>query len=52
MGGVCEVYVWGSNSSHQLGEGSQEKVTTPKLTAAFGDCQQVHFIYENNPIFV
>ncbi|GAB1606906.1 hypothetical protein Ahia01_000973300, partial [Argonauta hians] len=41
FGASCEVYVWGSNSSHQLGEGSQEKVTTPKLTTAFGDCQQV-----------
>uniref|UniRef100_A0A0L8HTX3 HECT-type E3 ubiquitin transferase n=1 Tax=Octopus bimaculoides TaxID=37653 RepID=A0A0L8HTX3_OCTBM len=41
FGANCEVYVWGSNSSHQLGEGSQEKVTTPKLTSAFGDCQQI-----------
>lgn len=41
MGGICEVYIWGSNSSHQLGEGSQEKVIIPKLTTAFGDCQQI-----------
>lgn len=48
MGGICEVYIWGSNSSHQLGEGSQEKVIIPKLTTAFGDCQQVHLVYKNN----
>ncbi|RUS88143.1 hypothetical protein EGW08_004105, partial [Elysia chlorotica] len=36
-----DVYVWGSNSSHQLAEGSQEKILTPKMTALFADCQQV-----------
>ncbi|KAL8615071.1 hypothetical protein ACOMHN_013605 [Nucella lapillus] len=37
----CEVYVWGSNNSHQLAEGSQEKILTPKLTSSFGYIQQV-----------
>ncbi|KAK3097022.1 hypothetical protein FSP39_005665 [Pinctada imbricata] len=37
----CEVYVWGSNSSHQLAEGSQEKVLSPKLASSFTDCQQI-----------
>ncbi|XP_065224595.1 probable E3 ubiquitin-protein ligase HERC1 isoform X2 [Planococcus citri] len=27
----CEVYVWGSNSSHQLAEDVQEKILVPKL---------------------
>ncbi|BFZ01051.1 hypothetical protein BsWGS_04090 [Bradybaena similaris] len=36
-----DVYVWGSNSSHQLAEGNQEKILTPKLTSVFADCQQV-----------
>ncbi len=37
----CDVYVWGSNSSHQLAAGSQEKVLTPKLAPAFTNVQQV-----------
>ncbi|XP_059169765.1 probable E3 ubiquitin-protein ligase HERC1 isoform X3 [Physella acuta] len=37
----ASVYVWGSNSSHQLAEGSQEKILTPKITTVFADCQQV-----------
>lgn len=37
----CEVYVWGSNSSHQLAEGSQEKILQPKMAAAFSKVQQV-----------
>ena len=41
MSDNCDVYVWGSNSSHQLAEGSQEKILTPKLAPAFGNCQQV-----------
>ncbi|XP_070543560.1 probable E3 ubiquitin-protein ligase HERC1 isoform X2 [Ptychodera flava] len=32
-----EVYVWGSNSSHQLAEGSQEKILQPKLASSFGN---------------
>ena len=36
-----EVYVWGSNSSHQLAEGSQEKIIQPKLTGLFAQSQQV-----------
>lgn len=37
----CEVYVWGSNSSHQLVEGTQEKILQPKLAASFADAQTV-----------
>ncbi|KAK7116135.1 hypothetical protein V1264_001871 [Littorina saxatilis] len=37
----CEVYVWGSNNSHQLAEGSQEKILSPKLTSSFGSVQQI-----------
>ncbi|XP_071845609.1 probable E3 ubiquitin-protein ligase HERC1 isoform X3 [Apostichopus japonicus] len=36
-----DVYVWGSNSSHQLAEGSQERLLQPKLTMAFANSQQV-----------
>ncbi|KAK3583560.1 hypothetical protein CHS0354_026149 [Potamilus streckersoni] len=35
---TSEAYVWGSNSSHQLAEGNQEKILTPKLTTAFSNC--------------
>jgi len=38
---TCEVYVWGSNSSHQLVEGTQEKILQPKLAAGFADAQTV-----------
>ncbi|XP_013415675.1 probable E3 ubiquitin-protein ligase HERC1 [Lingula anatina] len=35
-----EVFVWGSNSSHQLAMGSQmEKVLTPKLAVGFANAQ-------------
>ncbi|MPC81501.1 putative E3 ubiquitin-protein ligase HERC1 [Portunus trituberculatus] len=37
----CDVYVWGSNSSHQLAEGTQDKILAPKLTHAFSSVQQV-----------
>ncbi|XP_034385564.1 probable E3 ubiquitin-protein ligase HERC1 isoform X2 [Cyclopterus lumpus] len=37
----CEVYVWGSNSSHQLVEGTQEKILQPKLAASFADAQTI-----------
>ncbi|XP_071541149.1 LOW QUALITY PROTEIN: probable E3 ubiquitin-protein ligase HERC1 [Panulirus ornatus] len=37
----CDVYVWGSNSSHQLAEGTQDKILSPKLTHAFSGVQQV-----------
>ncbi|XP_042891775.1 probable E3 ubiquitin-protein ligase HERC1 isoform X3 [Penaeus japonicus] len=37
----CDVYVWGSNSSHQLAEGTQDKILSPKLTHAFSSVQQV-----------
>ena len=37
----CDVYVWGSNSSHQLAVGSQEKILQPKASTAFTDVQQV-----------
>ena len=32
-----EAFVWGSNSSHQLAEGAQEKTMLPKKTASFQD---------------
>lgn len=35
------VYVWGSNSSHQLAEGTLEKILLPKLTQGFSDAQMV-----------
>uniref|UniRef100_A0A5F8AAF3 HECT-type E3 ubiquitin transferase n=1 Tax=Macaca mulatta TaxID=9544 RepID=A0A5F8AAF3_MACMU len=38
---TCEVYVWGSNSSHQLVEGTQEKILQPKLAPSFSDAQTV-----------
>lgn len=38
---TCEVYVWGSNSSHQLVEGTQEKILQPKLAVSFSDAQTV-----------
>nr|XP_022329995.1 probable E3 ubiquitin-protein ligase HERC1 isoform X2 [Crassostrea virginica] len=42
LSGSCgEVYVWGSNCTHQLAEGGQEKITSPKYSAVFTDCQQV-----------
>lgn len=37
----CDVYVWGSNSSHQLAEGAQEKLTSPKQASAFSDVVEV-----------
>ncbi|GFO36542.1 HECT and rld domain-containing e3 ubiquitin protein ligase family member 1, partial [Plakobranchus ocellatus] len=37
----ADVYIWGSNSSHQLAEGSQEKILTPMFSTVFADCQQV-----------
>ncbi|XP_061671695.1 probable E3 ubiquitin-protein ligase HERC1 isoform X2 [Syngnathoides biaculeatus] len=38
---TCEVYVWGSNSSHQLVEGTQEKILLPKLASSFADAQTI-----------
>ncbi|XP_053720543.1 probable E3 ubiquitin-protein ligase HERC1 isoform X1 [Synchiropus splendidus] len=38
---TCEVFVWGSNSSHQLVEGTQEKILQPKLTSTFSDAQTI-----------
>ncbi|XP_063089371.1 probable E3 ubiquitin-protein ligase HERC1 [Cavia porcellus] len=38
---TCEVYVWGSNSSHQLVEGTQEKILQPKLAPSFSDAQMI-----------
>lgn len=38
---TCEVYVWGSNSSHQLVEGTQEKILQPKLAQSFADALTV-----------
>lgn len=41
----CEVYVWGSNSSHQLAEDVQEKIAVPKLAKNLVYVEQVkeHF---------
>lgn len=36
-----DVYVWGSNSSHQLAEGAVEKIIVPTLSKAFSQAQQV-----------
>lgn len=44
----CEVYVWGSNSSHQLVEGTQEKILQPKLAASFADAQTVRCFVSAN----
>ncbi|XP_048738015.2 probable E3 ubiquitin-protein ligase HERC1 isoform X3 [Ostrea edulis] len=42
LSGSCgEVHVWGSNCTHQLAEGGQEKITSPKFSTVFTDCQQV-----------
>ncbi|XP_045564463.1 probable E3 ubiquitin-protein ligase HERC1 isoform X7 [Salmo salar] len=38
---TCEVYVWGSNSSHQLVEGTQEKILQPKMAPSFADAQTI-----------
>lgn len=37
----CDVYVWGSNSSHQLAERTQEKVLMPLKSRMFTQVQQV-----------
>jgi len=39
----CDVFVWGSNSSHQLAEGAQEKLTSPKQASAFLDIVEVYY---------
>ncbi|KAJ3666590.1 hypothetical protein Zmor_002027 [Zophobas morio] len=36
-----DVYVWGSNSSHQLAEGNQEKILMPVKSKMFTQVQQV-----------
>ncbi|XP_072428176.1 probable E3 ubiquitin-protein ligase HERC1 isoform X3 [Chiloscyllium punctatum] len=35
------VYVWGSNSSHQLAEGTLEKILQPKLAHGFANAQMI-----------
>uniref|UniRef100_A0A7N6BG99 HECT-type E3 ubiquitin transferase n=1 Tax=Anabas testudineus TaxID=64144 RepID=A0A7N6BG99_ANATE len=40
-GDAVMVYVWGSNSSHQLAEGTLEKILLPKLTQGFSDAQMI-----------
>ena len=37
----CEAYVWGSNSSHQLGEQLHDKVMSCKKSRAFEKACQV-----------
>lgn len=43
----CEVYVWGSNSSHQLAEDVQEKIAVPKIAKNLINVEQVS-VYNNN----
>lgn len=38
-----EVYVWGSNSSHQLAEGAREAIYMPLKSQAFAQASQVRF---------
>ncbi|KAI1904845.1 hypothetical protein AGOR_G00009860 [Albula goreensis] len=38
---IVMVYVWGSNSSHQLAEGTLEKILQPKLAQGFSDAQMI-----------
>nr|XP_014345328.1 PREDICTED: probable E3 ubiquitin-protein ligase HERC1 [Latimeria chalumnae] len=38
---MMSVYVWGSNSSHQLAEGTLEKIVQPKLTQGFTNAQTI-----------
>ncbi|XP_053334016.1 probable E3 ubiquitin-protein ligase HERC1 isoform X3 [Clarias gariepinus] len=38
---LVKVYVWGSNSSHQLAEGTLEKILQPKLAQGFSDAQVI-----------
>lgn len=50
----CEVFVWGSNSSHQLAEEKTEKIPFPKKSTAFSNVRQVEagqyctFVVHNN----
>lgn len=44
---ASEVYVWGSNSSHQLAEGGLEKINLPKKSQIFGQAQQVSKLHNN-----
>ncbi|XP_053504408.1 probable E3 ubiquitin-protein ligase HERC1 isoform X7 [Ictalurus furcatus] len=38
---LVKVFVWGSNSSHQLAEGTLEKILQPKLAQGFSDAQVI-----------
>lgn len=40
-----EVYVWGSNSSHQLAEGAREAIYMPLKSQAFAQANQVCFLF-------
>lgn len=50
----CEVFVWGSNSSHQLAEEKTEKIPFPKKSTAFMNVRQIEagqyctFVVHNN----
>ena len=46
-----EVFVWGSNSSHQLAEGSTDKILSAKLSATFGSVQQVLYLFAKMLLF-
>ena len=41
---IGDIYVWGSNSSHQLAEGNQEKILQPKQATIFNAVQQVEWM--------
>ncbi|XP_052792636.1 probable E3 ubiquitin-protein ligase HERC1 isoform X1 [Mya arenaria] len=34
---TSDVYIWGSNSTHQLAEGTTERILTPKISSSFRD---------------
>lgn len=40
---VSEVFVWGSNSSYQLGESGPDRVLAPRRAANFSDVENVCF---------
>lgn len=48
----CDVFVWGSNSCHQLAEGNQEKILLPIKSKIFYQVQQVSTGYKNNIDFI
>lgn len=41
---ISEVYVWGSNSSYQLGETGLDRMMLPKLAPSFSDIDCVRLL--------